>query len=1118
MNMKKAMLGRLFAVIVISQASAVAFAQDACQVEAGRIASVEGQVQLQSNGQESWHQAKINESVCQGDTIRVGERSRAAIALANQAVMRLDQSTTMRLTNISGKPEKRSFIDLVKGSIESFIRHPHLLTVNTPYLNGSIEGTEFMVSAAEDHGSLLVLEGKVKVSNDKGSVSVTSGQMAEAKPGEAPVMHVVVRPEDAVQWTLYYPPILNSLAGNGDTTAAFAELDKVPQDQQDANYHIRKAALLLKVGQQSEASAELDAALKLDPNNGTAYALQAIIHVVHNERDKALAEAQKAVSLGDTVAARIALSYAQQSTFHIEAARDTMLAAVKQHPEDAEAWARLSELQLMLGDRSRARDSAEKAAKLAPGLARTQNVLGFAALAEVKTKPAAAAFEKAIAADSASPLSHLGLGLAEIRQGHLAEGRGELELAVALDSNNSLLRAYLGKAYFEEKRGPLDAQQFQIAEQLDPLDPTAYLYDAIRLQSENRPVEAFHAIQDSIARNDNRAVYRSRLLLDSDQAARSASLARVYNDLGFQDLALSEGWKSVNLDPSDYSAHRFLADSYSVLPRHEIARVSELLQSQLLQPLNLLPIQPTDSISNLNLMNAGGPSTAGANEFNSLFNRNQNNMFVDLMRGEQDSYNGNVVLSGIHNHVSYSIGATNFGTDGFRPNSYQKDKIADLFVQAEISPFTSLQFEYRYRYEKYGELNQNFFTPPSPSLSNVATTNNYRVGLRQAFSPGSILLGSVMYQDLNTLATDSNPGFPFTLFQGGEPHDHSLGTELQYLYRSPKVNVTSGVGYFDLSRSQAGALYGGAPFYACPDPPFTDNMCFSFNNDQSAKHTNAYSYANINALPNLILTVGLSYDSFDPANSATALESKHQVNPKLGVTWNVLPNTTLRAAAFKVFTRTMISSQTLEPTQVAGFNQFYDDFEMSSSKHYGIAVDQKFTGQLFGGAEYSQRDLTVPYQVNSVFVDKQWDEHVGRAYLFYAPADRWALSAEYRYELMSRPDSATYTLDEHTHKVPLGVRYFDPSGWSAAITETYVNQNGQFYDPNGAPGATLPGSSKFWLTDASVSYRLPKRQGVLMIGATNLFNKKFTYQETDFNNPTVIPTQMIYARFSFTLP
>jgi hypothetical protein len=74
-------------------------------------------------------------------------------------------------------------------------------------------------------------------------------------------------------------------------------------------------------------------------------------------------------------------------------------------------------------------------------------------------------------------------------------------------------------------------------------------------------------MQKAIELNDNRGVYRSRLLLDQDLAARSAALGRIYNDLGFQQIGLLEGWKSLNADPSNYSAHRLLADSYSVLPR-----------------------------------------------------------------------------------------------------------------------------------------------------------------------------------------------------------------------------------------------------------------------------------------------------------------------------------------------------------------------------------------------------------------------------------------------------------------------------------------------------------------------------------------------------------------------
>ena len=1094
-----------------------AFAQAPCQQPAGRIASLEGRVQIRSVDQNAWHPARLADHLCKGDTIRVGELGRAAVVMVNEAVMRLDQNTTMRLVDVSAKKEQRSWVDLLKGTIQAFIRHPRLLSVNTPYLNGSIEGTEFQVVVRDDSSSILVEEGRILASNDHGKVAVTPGEAADAKAGAAPTTRIVVKPRDAVQWTLYYPPIMAAPAGQGDAAASIETLDKTPESSRDANFYLQRAALLLNVGRQDEAQADIDAALKRDPNAGLAHALRAIIDVVRNERKQALAEADKAVALSDTAATRIALSYAQQADFRIEAARDTLLVAVRNHPDDALAWARLSELWLTLGNHREATAAAQKAVSLQPGLGRTQSVLGFAALAEIKTAQAQAAFKQAIALDSADPLPHLGLGLAQIRQGDLQEGRGELETAVALDSNNALLRAYLGKAYFEEKRGPLDAQQFGIAKALDPLDPTAYFYNAIRLQTENRPVEALHEVDASIERNDNRAVYRSRLLLDSDEAARGTGLARIYNDLGFQDLALVEGWKSVNTDPSDYSAHRLLADTYSALPRHEIARVSELLQSQLLQPLNTMPIQPMAAEGSLYLISASGPAIPSANEFTSLFNRNQTNGFLSGTLGTLDTTSGEAIVSGIHNNLSFSLGTSTFKTDGFRVNSDQKDTVADAFVQAEVSPDTSVQFEYRRRDLTNGDLQlymlDNQF---SPTVRNTAQTDTYRIGLRHRFSPGSILLGSVIRQFDDRLTHDGNSSYSVDI---SEPGTRSTGAELQHLYRSARVSVTTGAGYLDLNQTQVQSFALLQPFCPFPGLCFPPPPPFIQSADLSAKHKNAYVYSNIGAAPGVKLTVGASYDSYDTQDTSSS-ESRNQFNPKLGITWDVRPGTTLRAAAFRVFKRSLISQQTLEPTQVAGFNQFYDDIVSTDSRNYGIGLDQKFSRRTFGGAELSRRELTVPIPYTDPYTSrlehKDWKEGFARAYLFMTPSDRVALSMEYQFERIQRPDSYGYSMDARTHKVPLGIRFFDPSGWSVDVKQNYVHQDGKFVDS--VTGCCESKTSSFWLTDAAVSYRLPKRQGFLVFGATNLFDKQFSYQEIDFNNPTMQPRRMVFVRLSLALP
>jgi tetratricopeptide (TPR) repeat protein len=426
---------------------------------------------------------------------------------------------------------------------------------------------------------------------------------------------VVVRPRDAVQWALYYPPILDyrpaDFANGAETTwqamvrrsiqfyregnleMAFASLAGAPEDIRDPRFFTYRAVLLLSVGRVDEARMDSDRALTLDPRHSPAFAVRSVIALAQNDKAEALHLAQTAVELDPTsAAARVALSYAQQADFDLKGALASLQEAVKLAPDNALAWARLAELWLSSANLDEALKAAQKAVKLHPNLARTQAVLGFAYLTQIKTKDAKKALEQAIQLDQADPLPRLGLGLAKIRESGLESGREEIEIAASLDPNNSLTRSYLGKAYYEEKRDPLARDQFAIAKELDPKDPTPWFYDAIRKQSINRPVEALEDLQKSIELNDNRAVYRSRLLLDEDLAARSASLGRIYNDLGFQQLALIEGWKSLNADPSNYSAHRFLADSYATLPRHEIARVSELLQSQLLQPINITPIQP----------------------------------------------------------------------------------------------------------------------------------------------------------------------------------------------------------------------------------------------------------------------------------------------------------------------------------------------------------------------------------------------------------------------------------------------------------------------------------------------------------------------------------------------
>src|SRR6185436_15480009 len=130
------------------------------------------------------------------------------------------------------------------------------------------------------------------------------------------------------------------------------------------------------------------------------------------------------------------------------------------------------------------------------------------------------AFEKAIALDPALGNAWLGRGLVRIRQGDRLGGRADLQTAAALEPNRSLLRSYLGKA-FDDTRDEVNAQrELALAKQLDAGDPTPSLYSALILHQQLHYNEAARELEQSAELNDNRRVFRSRLLLDQDRAVR----------------------------------------------------------------------------------------------------------------------------------------------------------------------------------------------------------------------------------------------------------------------------------------------------------------------------------------------------------------------------------------------------------------------------------------------------------------------------------------------------------------------------------------------------------------------------------------------------------------------
>jgi tetratricopeptide (TPR) repeat protein len=670
----------------------------------------------------------------------------------------------------------------------------------------------------------------------------------------------------------------------------------------------------------------------------------------------------------------------------------------------------------------------------------------------------------------------------------LTEGAREIEIAASLDPNNALIHSYLGKAYYEEKREGLAAREFAIAKELDPKDPTPWFYDAIYKQTTNRPVEALHDLQKAIELNDNRAVYRSSLLLDQDLAARSASLARIYRDLGFEQLALVEGWKSVNTDPADYSAHRLLADSYSALPSHEIARVSELLQSQLLQPLNITPVQPQLAETNLFILEGAGPAAPAFNEFNPLFTRNRFTLQASGILGNNDTYSDEVVHSGLWDNFSYSVGQFHYETDGFRENNDLRHDIINGFFQGNLSHKLSVQAEVRHKELERGDI-RLFADDPStfdPNSRREITTDTVRAGAHYTIDQySSDLIASYIHQDgddVSTFSFDSQGNLivartPFSTFG-------NLG-EAQYLFRTERIHTIAGAGY-----SSSGFSRSDAP-----------------DRTTSTSHGNGYFYSYIQYPYNLTWNLGLSFDSFD----SDGLRHITQPNPKFGLVWRASPATTIRLAAFRTLKRSLLTNQTIEPTQVAGFNQFFDDPTGTEGRRYGIAVDHKFNARLYGGLEFSARELKVP---RMGFPVSDWDERLYRAYMDWTPDPRIAVKLAYHLEEFEGANTTSDLVPQATttHQAEAGFRFFGPWGFFSHVEAMYVNQKAVVF--------FLPSPShqnQFVIVNAGLGYRLPKRFGIFGIEVKNLFDEEFAFQDlslrrtTEGESPPFLPQRTIFA-------
>jgi hypothetical protein len=380
------------------------------------------------------------------------------------------------------------------------------------------------------------------------------------------------------------------------------------------------------------------------------------------------------------------------------------------------------------------------------------------------------------------------------------------------------------------------------------------------------------------------------------------------------------GGARVGGGPANAAAHRFLADIYLDEPRSEVARVSELLQAQLLGPVSADPIQPSLAFTDLNIVRRGGPAEVSFNEFTPLFQQDGWQFSGTGVVGNQETRGEEVAASALFGWTSISLGQFHYESDGFRDNNDIEHDIFNIFAQTAPTEDFSIQLEYRRRETDQGDPALEF-DPESfdPNKREKVNQDILRFGAKFEPSPSSTFLVSLLATDRDEQERNFFeipeivlPGVVVparTLRTRDKANAQGEQAEVQYLHQSDAVRVVAGAG--------AALVDQENPFSTTEDPPVFVGQTVTERKADNEAYT---GYGYVDGPAQTIWTVGLGYD-----REGLEQDSVDGLTPKLGVEWAARPWLRLRGAAFRAIKRSIVVDQTLEPTEVAGFPQFHDD-------------------------------------------------------------------------------------------------------------------------------------------------------------------------------------------------
>lgn len=571
----------------------------------GEIVLLIGKAEVQESPAGPWRPARVQQQLQAGESIRTGDASQMAVVLRDQTQVRLNEQSVMRFSAVADAREGTN-LNLSKGRMwaqakqfftgglraltfglaSSGLGRPPL-RVQTPTATLGIRGTDWEVVVDDDKTVVTVLSGQVDVSNDLGAVSIGPNEQASAIRGQAPTKTLLTQARDRVQWvTAYRPtprrwvpvvpaalePAVKAIDA-GDYAAAVPLLQQASPASAQASLLL--ADMLLFQGRADDAIARLEPLARDGAGDPMAVALLSRALIIAGRLDDARALLAKAAPRADS-ASEITLAQADLARLEGDSAvaLRLFLEVAAATPQSSEAWFGVGRIENEKERVAAARKALDEAIRLAPDAPAYRGERATVDTLAGDLQAARAGFTDALQRQPDDYLALTGLGILQLKSGETEAALDSFLKAGVIEPRFARAQLYVGVAYYRLGNTQRAYESVRKAADLDPKDPLPYVMLGI-MQGDGLELGAATA---SAREAQMRIPYLKSLnQLLSDQKG-SANLGASLANFGMEEWA--GYYASQAYSPYWGSSHLFLADRLT----GEFNKNSELFKGYLTDP------------------------------------------------------------------------------------------------------------------------------------------------------------------------------------------------------------------------------------------------------------------------------------------------------------------------------------------------------------------------------------------------------------------------------------------------------------------------------------------------------------------------------------------------------